>query len=156
MPGVVAALATFLAVPASVLGNEGAHRWGRSRWLRTVMPLSCALALVVACASDRPGHVLVPLLLLYAASMNLDSAALTAGLISETASDRRGTALALYSAIGFAGACIGPLAFGIALDLFGRADPAGWAAGFVSLAVGVGFGRWAIGRHTQPTAATGR
>ena len=156
MPGVVAALATFLAVPASVLGNEGAHRWGRSRWLRTVMPLSCVLALIVACASDRPGHVLVPLLLLYAASMNLDSAALTAGLVSETASDRRGTALALYSAIGFAGGCIGPLVFGIALDAFGRADPAGWAAGFVSLAVGVGFGRWAIGRNTQVTAATRR
>ena len=156
MPGVVAALATFLAVPASILGNEGAHRWGRRRWLRTVMPLSCVLALVVAGVSDRPGHVLVPLLLLYAASMNLDSAALTAGLVSETASDRRGTALALYSAVGFAGGCIGPLAFGIALDLFGRTDPAGWAAGFVSLAIGVGFGRWAIGRSAQPTAATRR
>jgi len=156
MPGVVAALATFLAVPASILGNEGAHRWGRGRWLRTVMPLSGMLALVVAGLSDRPGQVLVPLLLVYAASMNLDSAALTAGLVSETAGERRGTALALYSAIGFAGGCIGPLAFGIALDAFGRADPAGWAAGFASLAFGVGLGRWAIGRHSQTEMAAKR
>ncbi|MEF8753675.1 MAG: MFS transporter [Accumulibacter sp.] len=156
MPGVVAALATFLAVPASILGNEGAHRWGRGRWLRAVMPVSCMLALVVAGLSDRPGHVLVPLLLVYAASMNLDSAALTAGLVSETAGDRRGTALALYSAIGFAGGCIGPLAFGIALDTFGRVDPAGWAAGFVSLAFGVGLGRWAIGRNSEATFSAKR
>jgi MFS family permease len=34
----------------------------------------------------------------------------------------RGTALALYSSIGFAGACIGPVAFGVALDAFGRSN----------------------------------
>jgi MFS family permease len=43
--------------------------------------------------------------------MNLDSAALTAGLLTETPPEIRGTALALYSAIGFAGAFIGPVAF---------------------------------------------
>jgi MFS family permease len=80
--------------------------------------------------------------------MNLDSAALTAGLLTETPPEIRGTALALYSAIGFAGAFIGPVAFGGALDLFGRGDPAGWAAGFVTLAAGVAFGRWAISRST--------
>jgi len=86
------------------------------------------------------------LLLVYAASMNLDSAALTAGLLTETAPEKRGTALALYSSIGFAGACIGPIAFGVALDAFGRSLQAGWTAAFLTLACGVGFGRWAIGR----------
>jgi hypothetical protein len=52
MPGLVAALATFLAVPASILGNEGAHRWGRRRWLQSVMPLSCLLAMVVAFSGE--------------------------------------------------------------------------------------------------------
>ncbi|MEF8702325.1 MAG: MFS transporter [Candidatus Accumulibacter sp. UW26] len=150
MPGMVAALATFLAVPASILGNEGAQRWGRRRWLQAVMPLSCGLALAVACSASGPGRLLLPLILVYAASMNLDSAALTAGLLTETPPEIRGTALALYSAIGFAGAFIGPVAFGGALDLFGRGDPAGWAAGFVTLAAGVAFGRWAIGRSTAP------
>jgi MFS family permease len=152
MPGLVAALATFLAVPASVLGNEGAHRWGRRRWLQSVMPLSCLLAMVVAFSGGQSSRLLVPLLLVYAASMNLDSAALTAGLLTETPADRRGTALALYSSIGFAGGFIGPVAFGIALDAFGRASQAGWAAGFVTLACGVGFGRWAIGRVREPAA----
>ncbi|HMW16693.1 MAG TPA: MFS transporter [Accumulibacter sp.] len=146
MPGLIAAIATFLAVPASILGNEGAHRWGRRRWLKTVMPLSCVLALAVALAGNLPSLWLVLLLLVYAASMNLDSAALTAGVLTETAPEIRGTALALYSSIGFAGGFVGPVAFGIAIDGFGRSSPLGWSAGFVTLACGVAFGRWAIGR----------
>jgi MFS family permease len=146
MPGLIAALATFLAVPASILGNEGAHRWGRSRWLNRVMPLSGALALLVGLSGAAPAGLLVPLLLVYAASMNLDSAALTAGLLTETPPEKRGTALALYSTIGFAGGFVGPVIFGAALDFFGKSSYAGWAAGFVTLAIGVGFGRWAIGR----------
>lgn len=146
LPGVIAALATFLAVPASILGNEGAQRWGRRRWLNRVMPLSGALALLLSFAGGQPSVVLVPLLLVYAASMNLDSAALTAGLLTETAPEKRGTALALYSSIGFAGGFVGPVAFGMALDAFGRGSQMGWAAGFVTLAIGVGFGRWSVGR----------
>lgn len=146
MPGLIAAGATFLAVPASILGNEGAQRWGRRRWLTRVMPLSCALALVVSLAGDLSRGLLVPLLLVYGMSMNLDSAALTAGLLTETSVDKRGTALALYSSIGFAGGLIGPVAFGVAVDAFGRDNSTGWAAGFVTLACGVAFGRWSIGR----------
>jgi MFS family permease len=146
MPGLIAALATFLAVPASILGNEGAHRWGRTRWLKRVMLLSGGLALLVAFSGGAPASLLVPLLLVYAASMNLDSAALTAGLLTETPPEKRGTALALYSTIGFAGGFVGPVVFGVALDAFGRASHAGWAAGFVTLAIGVGCGRWAIDR----------
>ena len=155
LPGLIAAAATFLAVPASVLGNEGAQRWGRRRWLCSVMPLSAALALAVGWSADLSRALLVPLLLVYAASMNLDSAALTAGLLTETPHEKRGTALALYSSVGFAGALIGPVAFGLALDLFGRSLTAGWAAGFVSLACGVSFGRWAIGR-SEPRPALDR
>ena len=152
LPGLIAALATFLAVPASILGNEGAHRWGRSRWLKSVMPLSCALALAVGLAGELSRHLLVPLILIYAASTNLDSAALTAGLLTETAAGIRGTALALYSSIGFAGAFVGPVAFGVALDAFGRNSQAGWLAAFATLACGVGCGRWAIGRlETSPS-----
>ncbi|WP_313951194.1 MFS transporter [Accumulibacter sp.] len=156
MPGLIAALATFLAVPASILGNEGAQRWGRIRWLKTVMPLSFALALLVGFSGGQSSDLLVPLILVYAASMNLDSAALTAGLLTETPPDRRGTALALYSSIGFAGGFVGPVAFGVALDAYGRASHAGWAAGFVTLAGGVGFGRWAIGRLGSGPAETVR
>jgi MFS family permease len=74
MPGLIAALATFLAVPASILGNEGAHRWGRRRWLQSVMLSSCVMGLAIAWSSGQSSRLLVPLLLVYAASMNLDSA----------------------------------------------------------------------------------
>jgi MFS family permease len=109
------------------------------------MPLSCILALVVGLAGGQSSRLLVPLILVYAASMNLDSAALTAGLLTETSPEKRGTALALYSSIGFAGGLIGPVAFGVVLDCVGRNSHAGWTAGFVTLACGVGVGRCAIG-----------
>jgi MFS family permease len=87
--------------------------------------------------------------------MNLDSAALTAGVLTETPPERRGTTLALYSSIGFAGGFIGPVAFGVALDAWGRSSPSGWTAGFVTLAAGVGVGRWAIGRIERPATGKG-
>lgn len=150
MPGVAAAVATFCAVPASILGNEGAHRWGRQRWLARVMPLSALVALLVAgCGglglvggAGLGGTLTVVVLVLYAATMSLDSAALTAGLITGTDPGRRGKALALYSCLGFLGAFIGPVAFGMALDAFGRDHPAGWAGGFATLALAVMLG-WA-------------
>nr|WP_308806211.1 MFS transporter [Azospira sp.] len=146
-PGIVAALATFLAVPASILGNEGAHRWGRTVWLRRVMNLSAAMALLVALMGNVGGHGwwAMVLLLAYAATMNLDSAAMTAGLLTETPPDRRGKALALYACIGFAGGFVGPVAFGMALDAFGRHGVGGWSAGFVTLALGIGLARLSIG-----------
>ncbi|HJW04041.1 MAG TPA: MFS transporter [Azospira sp.] len=147
-PGIVAALATFLAVPASILGNEGAHRWGRSTWLRRVMSLSAVLGLAVALTGNVGNHGLwaMVLLLAYAATMNLDSAAMTAGLLTETPAERRGKALALYACVGFAGGFVGPVAFGIALDAFGRSTSLGWSAGFVTLALGISLARLAVTR----------
>lgn len=147
-PGLIAAMATFLAVPASVLGNEGAHRWGRGPWLRRVMILSALMALTVAALGDvgRYGLVGMAVLLAYATIMNLDSAALTAGLLTETPHDRRGKALALYACIGFAGGFVGPVAFGMALDLLGRDVAAGWSGGFFTLALGVLFARYCVGK----------
>jgi MFS family permease len=60
MPGLIAALATFLAVPASILGNEGAQRWGRRSLAAGVMPLSCVLALVVGFSGGQSSRLLVP------------------------------------------------------------------------------------------------
>ncbi len=109
------------------------------------MPLSDGRALLVAVADGQAASLLVPLLLVYSASMILDSAALTVGLLNETAPELHGTALAFYSTIGF----VGPVVFGMALDAFGRASQAGWAAGFVTRVEGVGFGHWAIA-HIKP------
>ena len=147
-PGIVAALATFLAVPASILGNEGAHRWGRKVWLGRVMSLSALLGLGMALVGDVGSHGLwaMVVLLAYAATMNLDSAAMTAGLLTETPPERRGKALALYACIGFAGGFVGPVAFGMALDAFGRDSRLGWSAGFVTLALGIGLARLSVAR----------
>lgn len=111
------------------------------------MNLSAAMALLVALMGNVGGHGWWAMLLLlaYAATMNLDSAAMTAGLLTETPPDRRGKALALYACIGFAGGFVGPVAFGMALDAFGRHGVGGWSAGFVTLALGIGLARLSIG-----------
>jgi hypothetical protein len=48
------------------------------------------------------------------------------------------------------------VAFGVALDAWGRSSPSGWTAGFVTLAAGVGVGRWAIGRIESQGSGIGR
>ncbi len=156
-PGIVAALATFLAVPASILGNEGAHRWGRTTWLARVMSLSALLAMAMALVGDVGAHGLwaMGLLLVYAATMNLDSAAMTAGLLTETPADRRGKALALYACIGFAGGFIGPVAFGMALDRLGHDSSLGWSAGFLTLALGILLARLSLTLVPRPTPLPG-
>jgi hypothetical protein len=85
MPGLIAALATFLAVPASILGNEGAHRWGRAALAaERDAPVLRPGARRRLLGEPVPSRWLMPLILVYAASMNLDSAALTAGVLTET------------------------------------------------------------------------
>ena len=44
---------------------------------------------------------------------------MTAGAVAEAEKGFRGTTMAIHSSIGFAGAFLGPLAFGVVLDLGG-------------------------------------
>jgi hypothetical protein len=60
-----------------------------------------------------------------------DSAALTAGTVAAAPAGARGATLALHAGVGTAGAFIGPLAVGIALDATGS-----WLAAFAVMAAG--------------------
>jgi small-conductance mechanosensitive channel len=78
--------------------------------------------------------------------MNLDSAALTAGLLTETSARKTRHGARAVFVDRLCRRLHRTVAFGVALDAFGRSLQAGWTAAFVTLACGVGFGRWAIGR----------
>ena len=76
------------------------------------------------------------LMLLYAALIQLDSAALTAGTVTVAEEGRRGTTLGLHSLVGFGGAAVGPLVVGLMLDLGGGGESIlAWGLGFASMGI---------------------
>ena len=63
--------------------------------------------------------IVLCLLILYGITVTADSATITAGVVDVADPRYRGTVTATYSLIGFLGASIGPVVFGLMLDLGG-------------------------------------
>jgi MFS family permease len=143
----IAALATLLGVPASILGNELAIRIGRGRWILAVAAASFALSCVIGFAAEASYALVVALALLYGVLAGGDSAALTSGTIAAADSDRRGATLAVHACLGFVGGIFGPLAIGVALDLAGPGTALAWGLGFIVVGVGSAFAFAAIVRR---------
>jgi MFS family permease len=60
-----------------------------------------------------------------------DSAALTSGLVTVSPPQSRGTAMALYSMVGFGAAAFASFATGAVLDAMGGQSVSSWAVAFV-------------------------
>jgi MFS family permease len=143
-PTLIAAGVTMLSLPGSVLGNEIALKLGRRVTIIAAMSLSALAACVIGFAAPLPMAVLVPLTLLYAGLVSADSSALTSSVVASSDPRYRGMTMALYSSVGFVGAFLGPLAFGVALDLasgsMGGPSVVGWGTAFAVLGAGVAIG----------------
>lgn len=143
-PSLVAAGVTILSLPGSVIGNEIALKCGRRGTIIAAMSLSALTACLIGFAAPLPLAVLVPLTLVYAGLVSADSSALTSSVVASSDSRYRGMTMALYSSVGFIGAFLGPLAFGVALDLAGEsiggASVVGWGIAFAVLGAGVAIG----------------
>ncbi|SFP56442.1 Predicted arabinose efflux permease, MFS family [Ectopseudomonas composti] len=140
----VAMLATLIGMPSSILGNELALRFGRQRWLIGVMLSSALLAAVVGLGAALPFWAMLGLILIYAVTVTADSASLTAGLVSVAPASHRGAAMALYSCTGFTGAFLGPLLFGMTLDVLGDELLLGWWAAFALMGLLLTLGPLAL------------
>lgn len=127
----IAALVNLSGWAASVSGNEAAVKWGRRRVITVVMWASTALACLIGFTSAWPFWIVVVLFFVYGATVTGDSAAITAGVVAAAREGQRGATMAMHATIGFIGAFIGPIAFGIVLDAFGGPDD--------SLAWGIAF-----------------
>ncbi len=151
----LAALIGVLGLPASVLGNEAAQRFGRRRTAALIMAASAAVALGLGFLAPLPFAVVVAAALLYSFTVSGDSSALTAGAVEAAAPGQRGATMAVHSFIGFAGAFIGPLAFGVVLDLAGgRESLLAWGLAFASMGLAVAMGPVALltlGRRSART-----
>lgn len=147
----IAAVFSVIGLPASVLGNELALRFGRRRVLIQIMSVSALLAAVLGFVGGLPYAVVVTLILIYAVTLTADSGALTSGAVGAALPDAQGATIAVHSAIGFASSFLGPLAVGIALDAGGgQAAPAAWIMAFLVIAAGAALGPlslWLLGRE---------
>ena len=142
---VIAALVNFLGWPSSVLGNELASRFGRARVVALIMAVSALVAAAIGFSAPLPYVLVVALCLLYGVTVIGDSGALTAGAIAEAEPGRRGATMAVHSTVGFSGAFIGPLVFGVVLDLAGGgASTLAWGLAFLSMGLGAALGPLAI------------
>ncbi|WP_169816589.1 MFS transporter [Rhodovibrio salinarum] len=136
-PTQIATVLLLLGMPASILGNEAAVRFGRRRVLKGVMASSGLLACALGVFALGPVWLLLAACALYGVLMMADSAALTAGTVAAAASDRRGATMALHSLLGFGAGVVGPAVSGVALDIAGGPDrPVAWGAAFVVLGLG--------------------
>ncbi len=128
----IATLIILAGVPASILGNEGALRWGRRRVINTIMLISGLLGIVIGFSAGLPFMIVVGLCFVYCIFVMLDSGSLTAGMVSAARAHERGRTMAVYSFLGFCMAFLAPLAVGGVLDIVGNGI-VGWGFAFASL-----------------------
>ncbi|MCX5855577.1 MAG: MFS transporter [Deltaproteobacteria bacterium] len=133
-PQNLATLVVLAGVPASVLGNEGAVRWGRRLIVSLYMVASGLLGCVIGFCAGWPFGVVMGLCLLYGIAMMLDSGSLTAGVVAAAHDGERGITLAVYSFMGFGMAFLSPLAVGGILDITGGGTY-GWGLALAALGI---------------------
>ena len=155
----LAALVIMLGLPASVLGNEASGRFGRRRVVMVIMCASALLAAVFGFSAFLPIPLLVALCLFYGITVTADSSSITAGAIANAVRGQRGATMAVHSFIGFAGASLGPVAFGWVLDVAGGQESStAWGLAFAlsGLAVAVGpLALWLVGARRVSGSRTG-
>jgi MFS family permease len=141
----VSFLASILAVPASIIGNELSLRFGRERAITWIQVISALTALSVGLFAGGPAWVLLVLILFYAMTVPADSGSLTAGMLSYAQPQFKGLTLALHSTVGFGLSALSGWLVGLALDSQGGTeDPQAWLAAFGVLAAGVMLGPLAL------------
>lgn len=137
----VAAITNMLGLPSSVIGNELSIRFGRRRVVTLLQWSSAIVAVTVAIAAEAPYLVVFALAFLHGITVTSDSASVTAGAVGAAPSELRGITMAAHSVIGFIGSILGPLVFGIMLDVGGGPESTtGWQLAFVSLGAAIAAG----------------
>ena len=147
----IAGAANLFAVPASIIGNEFAERYGRRRTILAVMILAVFAALVTGLSPGVSLTAAVIVFFVYNGFVMGDSASLTAGAAAAAAPGYRGATLAVHSILGFSGGLLGPLVVGLALDLAGgQQSSLAWFIAFAAMGFGSAAGALALWRLGRP------
>jgi predicted MFS family arabinose efflux permease len=144
-PIALSVIVTVLSLPASVLGNEAALRFGRHRAVSVIMVVSALVALAIGASTSLPALIVLLLLVAYGFTVPADSGALTSGMSQSAMPAQRGATMALHSAVGFGLSALGAWGMGVALDWGGGPESTtGWFTAFALLAAGVLLGPLAL------------
>jgi predicted MFS family arabinose efflux permease len=134
-PAAVAAAMGLIGVVTSVAGNETAIRFGRRRFILTVMFAGMGAALLIGFSAGLSYWIAAAMVCLYAMLIWADSSSLTAGAVGTARPGERGATMAVHSTLGYAGGFMGPLAIGLILDAAGGESVLGWGLAFAHLAL---------------------
>ena len=117
--------------------GELSVRYDRARILAVVAIVSVSLCVTMGFSTNFAYEYVLLICVLFGMTSYGRSAAITPGAIAVAPSERRGAALAVQAFIGFSGGILGPLAFGVALDLAGgNTVQTAWIAAVCVMAVG--------------------
>lgn len=151
-PITVSVIAAILAMPASIIGNEAAIRFGRHRAITWFMCIAGGAAATIGLVADASPAILLALMLVYSIAIPADSGALTSGMSASADPDYRGATMALHSTVGFGLSAVGGWMVGVAIDMGGGIDaPSGWLAAFLVMAAGGLLGPLALWWSARPT-----
>jgi predicted MFS family arabinose efflux permease len=144
-PVAVSVIFSLIAMPASILGNEAALRFGRHQALSVLMIASGLVALAIAFSVSAAPLLVLVLLLLYAFTVPADSGALTSGMAASATTSHKGATMAMHTTVGFGLSALGAWAGGITLDLAGGPNSASaWLALFALLGASILVGPLAL------------
>jgi len=117
----IAALISLLGVPAGLLGNEFAIRFGLRVTATLIFLASAIVTGLFGLVATMPflAAATMSLVASFIAQGNFSN--LTSGLLAIAVPQNAGATMALYSCIGFGGGFLGTLLFGLTLDGFGGA-----------------------------------
>jgi MFS family permease len=134
-PTLLFTAAGLVGIVVSISGNETAQRYGRSRVVTAAMGGAAVLSLCTGWMVGVSTLLATVLVIVWNATIYLDSSALTAGTVQASDPAVRGATMGLHSMCGYTGGFLGPLGVGLALDLAGDNVRLGWGVGFGHLAV---------------------
>ena len=141
----VAGLINIVGVPASILGNELAVRYGRVRLAVAGGLISAAIGCAIEFTASLPYLAVVGLCFLYGMANYADSSTVTAGAVAAAPRGYTGATMAVHSFVGFGGGFFGSFVFGVILDhAGGGADVTAWGLGFASLGIAAALGPVAL------------
>lgn len=133
--GILAAIISMAALPSSIGFNEVAHKTGRQKLIALIAVASAIIAIVFVFTAGLPLWIGVVIAILFSMSIAADSATISGGVISVANPVHKGRTMSIYSLIGFTGASIGPMIFGMILDITGGETIfTAWLAAYVSIA----------------------
>ena len=148
--GLVSGIASLAGVPVSMVMAELAARHERRPIIIGICLVSVATCFGLAATAGGPIEIVLPLMILVQITSFADVGALAGGAVAAADPAQRGAALALYALAGFTTGFLGPVAVGSALDWFGgAANPSGWMAGYLIIAIGSAVAAWAVWRAPE-------